>query len=216
MPIHEGHEEEHDPLQAPGQLSDADDEDPWIPDPHKPKAARSLNFDLHATTDVHTAAVEQPANSVFAPAHLATQQRGPHAAARGSLQAGTRKPSEMHLPHGVQAGRNLDRPAIEKHLQPQQEPQKGKARGPAMRSKTPARAQRQEKQAAQQMQGLDLQPTENLNMPQGSKMAKGIHASDRKAQHMHMEVHKTRTTARDPERTATQVLSSSTLPPVMH
>ena len=150
--IDEGPEERHDELHAPGQLSDADEGEPWIPDhPHKPKAARKINFDLHAAYDTQIEDVptltgnQQPADL---PAEHAEADK---AADRVMAQTGHRKAPEKHTLRGMQDATNQSGPSSDSHLQPQNDLHDSMAR-----SATPARAQREMKQAVQQMQGLEL------------------------------------------------------------
>ena len=215
VPIDEG-PEERDHLQAPGQLSDADDEDPWIPDPHKPKAARSLNFDLHATTDVHMAQPPEPAGYGHAAADVLTIQDAPNTAAKGSTQTGHRKPSQKRLLHDVHAVPDLGSPASDEHVQPQRELYGGKIRESAVMSKTPTSAQRQKKQVTQQRQQPELGKErgkaartslkEIFAGHQGSKAANQSHACDGRPQQTIQDAHKTSPNPRAPARIASQVL----------
>jgi len=149
--IDEGPEEWHDDLHAPGQLSDADEEGPWIPDhPYKPKAARKINFDLHAAAD--TQIEDAPAlTENQQPADLPAEHAKPDKAAdREMAQTGHRKASEQKMLRGMQDATNQSDPANVRYLQPQIDLHDSLAKKAA-----PAKAQRRMKQAAQRMQPDD-------------------------------------------------------------
>ncbi len=197
LPIDEG--PEYDYLQAPGQLSDADDEEPWIPDPHKPKAARTLNFDLVASTDVCAAHAQPPAGSCSIPA---TEQEGPNNnAATGAVQTGQGKPSDDHRLHDKQAVPDVEKAAPDRHCQPQREPHNVRTRETAGISKTPASAQRRKKQARQQRLEPELGKEaggaaksfheEAAPVGHGGKAARVGHAGSGKTQQTTASMHRT-------------------------
>ncbi len=188
LPIDEG--PEYDYLQAPGQLSDADDEEPWIPDPHKPKAARTLNFDLEAPADIQAAQAAQPAGSCSIPA---TEQKGAdNDAAIGAVQTGQGQPLDNHLLHAKQAVPDLEKGAADRRRQPQPELQSTSTRKTAGTSKTPASAQREKQQTQQQRQesepgGKEGKAARDSHRKmaaagQGREAAKGRHAGNGKPQ----------------------------------
>lgn len=202
--IDEGPEERHDDLHAPGQLSDADEEEPWIPDhPHKPKAARKINFDLHAAAD--TKIEDAPAlTGSQQPADLPAEHAEPDKAAnRETAQTGQRKASEKHTLRGMQDATIQSDPANDSYLQPQND-----LHGSMAQKAAPVKAQRQMKQAAQQMQGLELctekeegkadprkakakAPCKDAGAAQQVKeIAKGSHASDSDPKQTAKEVQK--------------------------
>ena len=213
VPIEEVPEDVY--LQAPGQLSDADDEEPWIPDPHKPKAARSLNFDPHVTTDVQMAHIPAPAGTREAAAGVPTEQNGPNRAVGGSVQTGRGKPSENHHLHDKQAVPSLEDPAIDGQLQPQRELHALRTRESAVLSRTPASAQRQKKQTPQQVKGPELgrEGVTGAKSPhrdavaegQGVKAAKESHAGGGKPQQATRGMHRTAHTPGARTRMAGQV-----------
>ena len=217
VPIDEG-PEERDHLQAPGQLSDADDEDPWIPDPHKPKAARSLNFDLHVTTDVHMAHPAEPAEYGHAAADVPTEQGRPNTEAKENMQTGHKKLSQEPLSHD--AVPDPENAASDKYLQPQHELHGGKGRESAVVSKTPTSAQRRKEQVAQQRQQPELSKeggkvaktslTETAAGRQG-KAANQSHAYDSRPQQTTKNAYKTMPNPGAPARIASQVLLVHTL-----
>lgn len=213
IPIEEGPEDGY--LQAPGQLSDADDEDPWISDPHKPKAARSLNFDLHVTTDAQMAHIPGPAGSAETAAGVPTEQDGPNNAATGSMQTGRGKPSDNHPLHYKQAVPTVEDPAFDGQLQPQHEVHALRTRGSGVSSKTPTSAQRQKKQNPQLgrepefgkegVKGARSSHRDAAAEDQGFKAAKESHAGNGKPQQTTRGMHRTAHTPRAQTRMASQV-----------
>ena len=208
LPIDEG--PEYDYLQAPGQLSDADDEEPWIPDPHKPKAARTLNFDLDPIADVQAAHAPLPAGSCSIPA--AEQERAHKDAAIGAVQTGQEKPSDNCLLHDKQAVAELKDPEADRHCQPQREPYRVRTRGAAEMSKTPGSAQRQKKQRQEPELGKEAGGAaksphrEAAAVARNSKAAEGSHAGNSKAQQTATGTHsRTTPNPRAQARTAGQV-----------
>ena len=213
FPIEEGPEDVH--LQAPGQLSDADEEEPWIPDPHKPKAARSLNFDLHVTTDVQMAHILAPAGTRHAAAGVPTEQNEPNGAVGGGVQTGRGQPSENHLLHDKQAVPSLENPAIDGQLQPQRELHALRTRESAGLYRTPTSAQGQKSQTPQQgrrpelgregVKGARSSHRDAVAEDLGFKAAKESHAGGGKPQQATRGTHRTAHTPRARTQMAGQV-----------
>ena len=156
LPIEEGPEDKAIHLPVPGQLSDADEPEPWMPDPSKPKAARKIYFDMLAQNGTHAAdAAAGPAEDAHTENFLAGLLNcdEPDGAVlnTGMAQLGQGRPSAEALFNGAQAvpgfseKQQSDRPQREKR-------EACNSKAPAEKPKTPGKAQGQAQEAAQQMQ----------------------------------------------------------------